>query len=39
MRQGPLRDCFERVLRGDAWRFAPFPGQRPTVALVFKVGR
>lgn len=39
LRDGPLRDCFERVLKGDNWRFAPFPGQRPTVALVFKVGR
>jgi hypothetical protein len=39
LRHGPLRDCFERVLKGDNWRFAPFPGQRPTVALVFKVGQ
>jgi len=39
LRNGPLRDCFERVLKGDNWRFAPFPGQRPTVALVFKVGQ
>ncbi len=39
LRAGPLRDCFERVLKGDNWRFAPFPGQRPTVALVFRVGQ
>jgi hypothetical protein len=39
LRAGPLRDCFEKVLRGDNWRFAPFPGQRPTIALVFKVGQ
>ncbi len=37
MRQGALRDCFERVLSG--WSFDRFPGQRPSVALVFKVGR
>jgi hypothetical protein len=37
LRQGPLRDCFERVLSG--WGFDRFPGQRPSVALVFKVGR
>ncbi len=36
LRQGPLRDCFERVLQG--WSFDRFPGQRPSVALVFKVG-
>jgi len=35
-RQGALRDCFERVL--SAWSFDRFPGQRPSVALVFKVG-
>jgi len=38
-RQGTLRDCFERILRGDNWRFPAFPGQRPTVALVFRVGQ
>ena len=38
LRTGPLRDCFERVLRGDTWRFPPFPGQRPTISLVFRVG-
>jgi hypothetical protein len=37
LRQGTLRDCFERVLQG--WSFDRFPGQRPSVALVFKVGR
>jgi hypothetical protein len=37
MRQGALRDCFERVLSG--WSFDRFPGQRPSVALVFRVGR
>lgn len=36
LRQGPLRDCFERVLQD--WSFDRFPGQRPSVALVFKVG-
>jgi hypothetical protein len=36
-RQGALRDCFERVLSG--WSFDRFPGQRPSVALVFKVGK
>ena len=39
LRQGPLRDCFERVLQGDNWRFPPFPGQRPNVSLVFRVGQ
>ena len=37
LRQGPLRDCFEQVLAG--WSFDRFPGQRPSVALAFKVGR
>jgi hypothetical protein len=37
MRQGALRDCFERILSG--WTFDRFPGQRPSVALVFKVGK
>lgn len=37
LRQGPLRDCFEQVLAG--WSFDHFPGQRPSVALAFKVGR
>jgi hypothetical protein len=36
MREGALRDCFDRVLSG--WSFDRFPGQRPSVALVFKVG-
>jgi hypothetical protein len=34
-RQGPLRDCLLRTLR--AWKFAPFPGQRPTVSLAFRI--
>jgi hypothetical protein len=37
LRQGALRDCFEKVLSG--WSFDRFPGQRPSVALTFKVGR
>jgi len=37
LRQGALRDCFERVL--ETWTFDRFPGQRPSVALVFKVGQ
>jgi len=37
LREGALRECFARVL--GAWRFAPFPGQRPTVSLAFRVGR
>lgn len=36
-RQGPLRDCLLRALRG--WRFDPFPGQRATVSLAFRIGR
>jgi hypothetical protein len=36
LRQGALRDCFEAVL--SAWTFDRFPGQRPTVSLVFRVG-
>jgi hypothetical protein len=36
-RQGALRDCVQRTLA--AWRFDPFPGQRPTVQLAFGVGR
>jgi hypothetical protein len=35
-RQGPLRDCLLRAMRG--WRFQPFPGQRPVVSLSFRVG-
>jgi hypothetical protein len=37
LRQGPLRDCFEQVL--SAWNFEKFPGQRPSVSLVFRVGQ
>ncbi len=36
-RQGPLRDCLSAALA--AWRFDPFPGQRPTVSLAFRIGR
>ncbi len=36
-REGPLRDCLARALAG--WRFDPFPGQRPTVSLAFRIGR
>jgi hypothetical protein len=34
---GPLKDCLARKL--SAWRFDAFPGQRPTVALTFGIGR
>jgi hypothetical protein len=34
---GPLKDCLTRKLA--AWRFDAFPGQRPTVALTFGIGR
>ncbi len=36
-RDGPLRECLLRSLA--AWRFDPFPGQRPTVQLAFSIGR
>jgi hypothetical protein len=36
-RQGPLRDCLLAAL--GRWRFDPFPGQRPTVSLAFRIGR
>ncbi len=36
-KQGPLRDCLQAALAG--WRFDPFPGQRPTVSLAFRIGR
>jgi hypothetical protein len=36
-RDGPLRECLARALQ--AWRFDPFPGQRPTVSLAFGIGR
>lgn len=36
-KSGPLRDCLARKLGG--WRFDTFPGQRPTVALSFRIGR
>lgn len=37
LRDGPLRDCLLHALA--AWRFDPFPGQRPTVQLAFSIGR
>ena len=37
LRAGPLHDCLQRALAG--WRFDPFPGQRPTVSLAFRIGR
>jgi len=36
-RNGALHDCLEGALA--AWRFDPFPGQRPTVSLAFRIGR
>ncbi len=36
-REGPLRECLVRALAG--WRFDPFPGQRPTVSLAFRIGK
>jgi hypothetical protein len=37
LRDGPLRECLLHALA--AWRFDPFPGQRPTVQLAFSIGR
>ena len=36
-KSGPLKDCLVRKL--GSWRFDTFPGQRPTVALTFGIGR
>jgi hypothetical protein len=36
-KEGPLRECLLGALA--AWRFDPFPGQRPTVTLAFGIGR
>lgn len=36
-RKGPLEACLVAALA--AWRFDPFPGQRPTVSLAFRIGR
>ncbi len=36
-RKGSLQHCLEAALA--AWRFDPFPGQRPTVSLAFRIGR
>ncbi len=35
-KHGPLHDCLLRALR--TWPFKPFPGQRPTVSLSFRIG-
>lgn len=35
-KNGALHECLLRTLRG--WSFKPFPGQRPTVSLSFRVG-
>ncbi|HEU4384441.1 MAG TPA: AgmX/PglI C-terminal domain-containing protein [Anaeromyxobacteraceae bacterium] len=35
-KRGELHDCLLRTLRG--WAFKPFPGQRPTVSLSFRIG-
>ncbi len=36
-KSGPLKDCLTRKL--GAWKFDSFPGQRPTIALTFGIGR
>jgi hypothetical protein len=36
-RKGPLEACLSAALA--AWRFDPFPGQRPTVSIAFRIGR
>jgi len=36
-RKGQLEACLAAAL--GAWRFDPFPGQRPTVSLAFRIGR
>ena len=36
-RKGPLEQCLSTALA--TWRFDPFPGQRPTVSLAFRIGR
>ncbi|HEY6101382.1 MAG TPA: AgmX/PglI C-terminal domain-containing protein, partial [Anaeromyxobacter sp.] len=36
-RKGALEACLLSAL--GAWRFDPFPGQRPTVSLAFRIGR
>jgi hypothetical protein len=36
LRKGPLEACLAAALA--AWRFDPFPGQRPTVSLAFRIG-
>ncbi len=35
-KHGELHDCLLRTLR--TWPFKPFPGQRPTVSLSFRIG-
>ncbi|HTN51197.1 MAG TPA: AgmX/PglI C-terminal domain-containing protein [Anaeromyxobacter sp.] len=37
LRGGPLEACLTRALA--AWRFDPFPGERPTVSLAFRIAR
>jgi hypothetical protein len=36
-KSGELRECLQKRL--GEWRFEPFPGQRPVVALAFRIGR
>jgi len=35
-RRGPLHDCLLETLQ--RWKFRPFPGQQPVIALAFRVG-
>lgn len=35
-RRGPLHDCLLETLQ--RWKFKPFPGQQPVIALAFRVG-
>ncbi|MBI5070681.1 MAG: AgmX/PglI C-terminal domain-containing protein [Deltaproteobacteria bacterium] len=35
-RRGPLHECLLEALQ--RWRFKPFPGQQPVIALAFRVG-
>lgn len=36
LRKGSLEQCLSAALA--SWRFDPFPGQRPTVSLAFRIG-
>jgi hypothetical protein len=38
-KHGALHECLQEALRGEGWRFRPFPGQQPVVALVFRIGK